>query len=239
MPAVQDIRAALPQAQIDWVVESGFAPLVRRCEGVRQVVSFGLRRWRQAPLAASTACEWRSFRDTLRAESYDAVIDLQGLTKSAVVARAARLAEGGQRYAMANRTEGSSYEAPTRWLSHIAIPMTTRAHAIDRSRELCARALGYEVPSHLRYGLNASSEAEPEPADAACVAFVHGTSRADKCWPEAMWIELRRRLVAQQRHIAVLHGDNAEHERAQRLAQALGPAALVWPRLDLGKLTDR
>jgi len=31
MPAVQDIRRAMPDAQIDWVVERGFAPLVLRC----------------------------------------------------------------------------------------------------------------------------------------------------------------------------------------------------------------
>ena len=44
MPAVQDIRAALPHAQIDWVVERGFAPLVARCEGVRRVIPCELRR---------------------------------------------------------------------------------------------------------------------------------------------------------------------------------------------------
>ena len=50
MPAVQDIRRALPQARIDWVVERGFAPLVQRCEGVRRVVPLELRRWSKAPL---------------------------------------------------------------------------------------------------------------------------------------------------------------------------------------------
>jgi heptosyltransferase-1 len=29
LPVVQDIRAALPQAQIDWVVEKSFAPCWR------------------------------------------------------------------------------------------------------------------------------------------------------------------------------------------------------------------
>jgi heptosyltransferase-1 len=32
MPAVQDIRRAWPQAQIDWVVERSFAPLLQRCK---------------------------------------------------------------------------------------------------------------------------------------------------------------------------------------------------------------
>ncbi len=238
MPAVQDLRAARPGAAIDWVVEGGFAPLVQRCEGVRNVIGFGLRRWRKAPLAPQTRAEWRIFREQLRGHAYDAVVDLQGLTKSALVARAARLAPGGQRYAMANRTEGSSYEAPTRWLSDVAVRIEPRVHAVARSRELCARAFGYEVPHELRFGLQASAG----PAGAVrepCVAFVHGTSRADKCWPDAHWIELGQRLVAQGLRVALPHGDDAELERAQRLALALGPAAQVWPRAGLGELTDR
>ncbi len=238
MPAVQDLRAARPGAAIDWVVEGGFAPLVQRCEGVRQVIGFGLRRWRKAPLAPQTRAEWRAFREQLRGQAYDAVIDLQGLTKSALVARAARLAPDGRRYAMANRTEGSSYEAPTRWLADVAVHVEPRVHAVTRSRELCARAFGYEVPPVLHFGLHASAVAAGGQRE-RCVAFVHGTSRADKCWPEAHWIDLGRRLVAQGMSVGLPHGDDAEFERAQRLAQALGPAAQVWPRAGLGELTDR
>ncbi len=235
MPAVQDLRAARPDAAIDWVVEGGFAPLVQRCDGVRHVIGFGLRRWRRAPLAPATRAEWRAFREQLRGHAYDAVVDLQGLTKSALVARAARLEAGGRRYAMANRTEGSSYEAPTRWLADVALRLEPHVHAVTRSRELCARAFGYELPQQLRFGLHASAGARRQP----CVAFIHGTSRADKCWPEAHWIELGRRLVAQGMGVGLPHGDAGELERAQRLAQTLGPAAQVWPRAGLGELTDR
>jgi len=31
LPVVQDIRAAMPEAQIDWVVEKSFASLLARC----------------------------------------------------------------------------------------------------------------------------------------------------------------------------------------------------------------
>ncbi|HWI82344.1 lipopolysaccharide heptosyltransferase I [Ramlibacter sp.] len=239
MPAVQDLRAAIPGAVVDWVVEGGFAPLVRRCDGVRRVIGFGLRRWRRAPLGAQTAAEWRVFREQLRGQRYDAVIDLQGLTKSALVARAARLAPGGRRYAMANRTEGSSYEAPTRWLADVAIRLEPHVHAVTRSRELCARALGYRLPAALRFGLHADPQAVAEPGEVPSVALIHGTSRADKCWPEPHWLELGRRLVADGFRLALPHGDEAELQRARRIAQALGPAVDVWPRLDLGHLTDR
>jgi heptosyltransferase I len=241
MPAVQDIRQALPHACIDWVVEQAFAPLVQRCEGVQRVIGCELRRWRKSPLGAQTRVEWRAFRDALRAQDYDAVIDLQGLTKSALVSRVARLAASGTRFALANQTEGSSYEAPTRWVADVAIRIEPRVHAVARSRELCARALGYDVPGTLRFGLG-GGQGQPQglAADARrCVALVHGTSREDKCWPESHWLELGRRLIARGFLPGLPHGSDAERERSERLVRALGPAAQVWPRLDLGSLTDR
>lgn len=235
MPAVQDLRAARPGARIDWVVEGGFAPLVARCEGVQRVISFGLRRWRRAAFGGDSFAEWRAYRRELRSQRYDAIIDLQGLTKSALVARAAHVAHGGKRYALANRTEGSSWEPPTRWLADVAVRIEPRVHAVTRARELCARALGYELPRELRFGLHA---AVPVAGERRCVAFIHGTSRADKCWPENHWIELGERLVREGFTIGLPHGDDGERERAQRLARALGPAAQVWPRTNLGELTD-
>jgi len=240
MPAVQDIRRAWPLAQLDWVVERGFAPLVRRCEGVGRVIECELRRWRKAPLARQTRQAWRAFRTELQAQAYDAVIDLQGLTKSALVARVARLAPGGLRYALANQTEGSGYEAPTRWVADVAIRIEPRIHAVDRSRQLCARALGHALAASAAdpvYGLHA--EAGAAAGMALEVALVHGTSREDKLWPEAHWVDLGRRLIARGLRIGLPHGDAGERERAQRLAAALGDPATVWPALDLGQLTDR
>ncbi|MBI2771846.1 MAG: lipopolysaccharide heptosyltransferase I [Burkholderiales bacterium] len=241
MPAVQDMRAALPGAQIDWVVERGFAPLVARCEGVRRVIASDLRRWRKAPLAAQTRSEWRAFRAELRAQDYDAVIDLQGLTKSALVARAAGLSPAGKRYALGNQTEGAGYEAPTRWVADVAIRIAPRIHAVQRSRELCARALGYSLPVSLAYGLaeRAGYAQDAIKTIANAVALVHGTSRADKCWPQAHWVELGRLLLAQGHSLGLPHGSDEERERSERLAQALGPQATVWPRLDLDALTSR
>lgn len=242
MPAVQDIRAALPHARIDWVVEKGFAPLVQRCEGVRRVIACELRRWRQAPLARETRAQWRAFRDELHVHSYDAVLDLQGLTKSALVARMARLAPGGRRYALANQTEGSGYEAPTRWVAHVAVAIEPRVHAVRRSRELCARALGYAVPDHEGFGLPAPMGTGPAAIKTVAkpeVAFVHGSSRDDKCWPEDHWLALGRRLIDDGFSIGLPHGSDAERARSERIAQALGSNAQAWPRMDLGALTDR
>ncbi|WP_442975365.1 glycosyltransferase family 9 protein, partial [Salmonella enterica] len=95
-PVVSDIRRAHPHARIDWVVEEAFVPLARSFAGLDRVIPIALRRWRRAP--SRSRAEAAVFWHALRAERYDAVLDLQGLLKSAAVARVAVLAPGGRRY---------------------------------------------------------------------------------------------------------------------------------------------
>ena len=238
MPVVQDIRAAFPDALIDWVVEPGFAPLVRRVEGIDTVIECALRRWSKAWWTRSVRIDWRAFKTRLRLQRYDAVLDLQGLTKSALIATLAKLMPTGATYGLANRTEGASHEPPARWLVDRAIRVEPRTHALDRSRVLASAALGYTLTGPPRFGLRAN----PVPSDAATaptLVLVHGTSRDDKLWPERSWIELGERAIAQGWRVALPHAGGLERERAQRIATALGPAATVWPAMSLDALVDR
>ena len=161
LPVVQDILTVIPDAQIDWVIEKAFAPLLTQVNGVRRIIPCELRRWRKSFLSAQTRREWRSFKSDLQQDTYDAVIDLQGLTKSAVVARLTRLTNQGKRYAMANQTEGSGYEAPTRWVADVPIAMAFHVHAVQRGRDLAAASLGFSnqlAEMALKYGLSNLSE---------------------------------------------------------------------------------
>ena len=267
LPVVQDILAALPDAQIDWVVEPSFAPVLSLCPGVNRVVACDLRRWRKAPVSSTTRRAWRVFKAQLRLTAYDAVIDLQGLTKSALVAWLARLAPGGKRYALATQTDGSGYEAPTRWVADVAIPMVPHIDAVQRARCLAAQALGYRLASLPDYGLkmplrqqiraldaientaNGSPSTDiPAPIPANSVAFVHGTSRADKAWPLAHWVALGQRLNAAGYSVVLAHGNAQELATSQAIASALNaasltqklpcPAALVLPTLPLDALAQ-
>ena len=167
MPAVMDSQAAFPNAQIDWVVERGFAPLAARCAAVHRVSPCDLRRWRKAFLKAETRAqtraEWQAFKADLQQEAYDVILDLQGLTKSAWVSWLARKAKGGKRYALANRTDGSGYERPTRWVADVAIEIEPHVHAVQRSRILCAAALGYDLQGPALAGLRAGALAAAAP----------------------------------------------------------------------------
>ena len=240
MPVVHDIRAAHPHALIDWVVEPGFAPLLRRVEGISEVIECALRRWSKAWWTSAVRAEWRAFRQRLQAHRYDAVLDLQGLTKSALIVRVANLAPGGATYGLANRTEGAGFEAPARWLVDRAIRIEPHIHALDRSRVLVAKALGYEAEGPPRFGLRAQMTAA---SGTPTLVLVHGSSRDDKLWPEASWVELGRRAVREGWRIALPHAGTAELERAQRIAIALAgddaDAAQVWPAMSLDALVDR
>jgi heptosyltransferase-1 len=234
LPVVADLRAAYPRALIDWVVEPGFAPLLDRVDGIAEVIACPLRAWTKAGLwKPSVVREMRAFAARLRRERYDAIVDLQGLTKSALIARLAR----GKSYGLANRTEGASHEAPARWLVSKAIRVEPHSHALDRGRELVAAALGTRVDSPPSFGL--SPRAPPDAARPRTVVLIHGTSRADKLWPQESWIELGRRLSDEGFAVALPQASGEEGKRARAIAAAIGGDSTVWPQLDLGAFIDR
>jgi heptosyltransferase I len=255
LPAVHDIKTAFPDTQIDWVVEAAFAGVVQRCEGVNRVITCELRKWRKALLSSQTKQAWQTFKVDLQREQYDAVIDLQGLTKSAWVAWLAKLSSTGKRYAMANRTDGSSYEAPTRWVADEAIRLAPHVHAVQRARVVCAQALRYKLAENAiftpRYRLLASVNIASTAINNIAkydakntVVFAHGSSREDKLWPVSHWVELGQRLNAQGFNIALAHGSAAEEQRSKDIASQLNQGdgevrqAVVWPRLALDALAD-
>jgi heptosyltransferase-1 len=214
------------------VVEPGFAPLVRRIDGVAEVIECPLRRWTKSWWTSAVRAEWRAFRTRLRQDRYDAVLDLQGLTKSALITRVAR----GTSYGLANRTDGASHEPPARWLVDHAIRIEPHTPALDRSRLLAAKALGYGVQGSPVFGLRARPQAA---VLWKTLVLVHGTSRDDKLWPEASWIEVGRRAIAQGWRIALPHAGDIERARAERIATALGGETQVWPAMNLDALVDR
>ena len=232
LPAAMDIKAHFPNAQIDWVVEPSFAPIVKACSAVHRVIACDLRHWRKNMWSQDTRSAWRAFMAELHQERYDAIIDLQGLTKSALVSWLALTTDEGKRYAMANATDGSAYERPTRWVADKAIAIQPHSHAMTRGRLLCANALQYEVPPLLQYGLNAAQGTQNIQNQ---IVFVHGTSRADKEWPLANWHALGVRLSGAGYQSVLPHGNEEERLRSVAMAEMI-PNTIVWPRMTIDDL---
>ena len=85
LPALTDAQKAIPDIQFDWVVEENFAEIPYWHSAVNKVIPVAIRRWRKNLFSWQTWREWQAYLTLLRAEKYDAVIDAQGLIKSAVL----------------------------------------------------------------------------------------------------------------------------------------------------------
>ncbi|WP_025918229.1 lipopolysaccharide heptosyltransferase I [Herminiimonas sp. CN] len=232
MPMVADILHRYPDAQIDWVVEEGYASLVRLNRGVRNVIPFALRRWRKSLLAAQTRAEMAAFYRALRSESYDLVFDTQGLLKTGVVMRMARLNPGGKRFGLANGTEGSGYEGISRIFHTDSVPVGRFTHAVARARLVVAAAFGTAVDSPADFALQAPALQPNWLPSIPYAVFFHATARASKQWAPAHWIRLARTLEQRGLPILLPWGSAAEKRAAENLAENI-PNAQVLPRLPL------
>ncbi|MDK2123022.1 lipopolysaccharide heptosyltransferase I [Parachitinimonas caeni] len=226
MPAVTDLAQHLPQVELHWVVEEGFAELPLLHPAVTRVFPFALRRWRKSLLTPSSRAEMRALVSTLRAEHYDLVIDSQGLLKSALLAKLTKAPSCGydrasSREALASLFYQKVYEVP--W----------DINAVERYRQLTAKALGYKPLPRLDYGLQAPVCDLPWRPDGPYAVLLTATSRDDKLWSEPQWLELGRWMNSRGVRAILPWGNVTEQQRAERIASAL-PNAVVPPRLSLG-----
>jgi heptosyltransferase-1 len=233
MPIVADILRHFPDAQIDWVVEEAFVHLVKRNPHVRKVIPFALRRWRKNLLSAAVRAEMTTFKKWLQAETYDVILDTQGLLKTGVIMG---LAHGAAKVGLANGTEGSGYEPLSRIFHSLSVPVDIRTHAVMRGRIVAAKALGYadnlsQIPPD--FGLIAP---DPESRDwlpaTDYAVFFHGTAGAAKKWPAHDWITLGKHLHKRQLPVLLAWGNSTEHLEAEQLAAHI-PGAVVLPKLTM------
>lgn len=224
LPAVTDAAHALPGIRFDWVVEEGFAEIPSWHPAVDQVIPVAIRRWRKNLWQTIKSGEWKAFKQRLRAQKYDLVIDAQGLVKSAWLTRYVKAPVAGL----------DRYSAREGWASRFydrRLSVAVGQHAVERVRQLFALALAYDLPEGIgRYGLDLDRLQLP-PA-APYVVFLHGTTWATKHWPEAYWRELAERLGRRNLQVRLPWGNPAEKARAERIAQGLKNCE-VLPKLKL------
>lgn len=231
LPVVSDLLGVDPAIRIDWVVEEAFAELPRLHPGVADVVPIAIRRWRRDWFGAAVRAERRAARDRLRASPYDLVLDLQGLIKSAWVARWATGPRAGFSFRCAREPLAALF-----YDRRFSVDMSR--HAIERLRELAGAALSTRFEGLPRFGLRAPTPEQcglPDLAGGNAYAVaLHATSRADKRWPEPSWEVLIRCLGDAGLTVVLPWGSESERADAERLA-APHPAARVAPRLSLAQ----
>ena len=225
LPALTDAARAIQGITFDWVVEEGFAEIPTWHPAVGRVIPVAIRRWRKNIWQTIKSGEWRRFKQSLRAEKYDLVIDAQGLVKSAWLTRYVNAPVAGL-------DKNSAREPLASRFYQRRLAVARGQHAVERLRQLFAVALGYDLPKGLGdYGLDVERLIEL-PRNKPYVLFLHGTTWDTKHWPEVYWRDLALRMADKGVEVRLPWGNPAEKARAERIANGLSNA-VVLPKLNL------
>ena len=227
LPVAADIARHLPDAEIDWCVEESFADIPRLSPVIRHIIPVAVRRWRKSLLNGATWQEISALRRKLREHAYDAILDTQGLLKSALIARQARGRHLGYDAASAREPIAARF-----YDAHFPVDRTL--HAVVRNRLLAGAALGY-TPAALDYGIAAPDIATDWLPTGPLAVLLTATSRDDKLWPEGDWGIVARALVSRGLTPVLPAGSKSERERAARIAAA-APGAIAAPALGIREL---
>lgn len=226
-PALSDALEAIPNLTFHWVVEENFAELPKWHRGVSKVIPVAVRRWRKSIFSSKTRKEFSQFVRQLREENYDAVIDAQGLLKSAALSLFAKgLTQG--------LDKTSAREGLASLFYHRRHKVARQQHAVLRLRQLFAAALGYTLPNTVaNYGIDLDKLPELDfilPKN--YLLCLHGTTWETKHYPEAYWIELLAELSKRGQAVVLPWGSAAEKARAEKFA-ADNPLITVLPKCNL------
>ena len=218
MPILRGLRRSFPDAHLAWLIASPLAPVIAHDSDLDEVILFDRERLGKAWRSPGAAWALRRLLRELKRGAFDWVIDLQGLLRSGLFARATR---APVRAGFADAREGAAL-----FYTH-RVPATA-THTVDRNVEL-ARALGVDAkPSDMT--LQVSGEARVfaeelldreglEPGGFwVCVA---PTRWRTKLYPVRHWRKVAAEM-ARRMPVALL-GAPGDRDLCSRIADGLDP----------------
>jgi heptosyltransferase-1 len=247
LPIIWDLRQRLPNAQIDWIVEEAYVPLLAPLQttenfrGVDRIIPVAFRRWRKSLLSLRTYREFFAIRQLLHATSYDVVIETQGLLKSALVCALAKKSDAAIVAGLGNATEYSGYEPLARIIYTQSVYVPVKCHAIDRSRQVMCSAFNWPLlnrtnepprfysPEFVKHLPVLSIEGLKKATDGLLIPYVvafHSTARAAKRWPNESWVDLGKALANQGYQLIFPWGSSAERIVSELITRQI-PGAIV------------
>jgi heptosyltransferase-1 len=243
LPAVTALRQAHPTWVIDWVVEPRWRALLA-AEGstgrdtgqpaARQPLIDSLhfastREWRRKLLSGSTLQEILALRRGLRADDYEAVLDLQGAIRSAVIGR---LSGCGRRIGEAEPRERVARRLYTERIE------THGTHVIEQDLELAAAVAGDDLkPVQPWLPTDSAAEAWADAFLAAAdgrpaVLINPGAGWGAKRWPVERYATVARELISHGFRILVNAGPGEEQLAEIIKGETAGAATVLAASLE-------
>ncbi|MBE0514836.1 lipopolysaccharide heptosyltransferase I [Sulfurimonas sp.] len=204
MVALQFIKKEIPDAQIDWVVESGFKGVLENNPHIDNILPINLKSIKKKK---SEIFNQYKILKSYSKNNYDIVIDAQGLLKSAIVSRiiGAKTIAGFDKESIREGIASLFYNKKV----HIAYD----ANTIDRNATVICEPLGVEVTnkkitnkekflfsaSHVKNLLDVFN------------LFVIGSTWESRNYPKEKFVEIAEALKTET---YIVWGSEDEHQKA-------------------------
>lgn len=206
LPVVHLLKTAY-DAEVDWVVNTQYVGLAECFSDVRKVIPFPRK---------GLLPNLGTFREELRKETYDLVVDLQGLLKSALICRLAKRAKGA-------KILGPSFQREGAFLLYTAVVggKNKSRHAVEENLDILQ---WLEKPTEpiefpIRFPDVAFQCLENQPA----VVFAPCSRHEAKNWPWKRFVELGEHLDCQ----IILVGSPDDIETCEKIENALPEGAAI------------
>jgi heptosyltransferase-1 len=216
LPALTALRKSFPDARISWLIRPEFAPLLENHPHLNDTIIFDRKFLGKAWFHPRALASLLSLIRRLRRSKFDAVIDLQGLFRTASLAW---LSGCKERLGMANARE----------LAHIFYTHKTKRqqdciHVVDYYLKVI-QAIG-AIETKVQFVL----PTDPAAADSVNTLLIHrdikpgnyavfvpGSAQKSKCWPAHNFASLAEKIVSQFGFSIILVGTNAEKAITEKI----------------------
>ncbi len=266
LPALSALRRSFPGARITWLVRPAFAPLIEGHPHLDEIIHFDRKTLGKAWYCPFAMKALGSLIGDLRRRRFDAVLDLQGLLRSASLAWASGCKhrfgpDWGREFAHWFYTTAVPRHAE--WVHVIDYYMKIieamggcdlgvefvlpeKPAAVASARDLLRRSLKCEVPSVKSQAKADAAEGEASDLKLQTSNFklpyavlIPGSAQASKCWPAERFGALADRLACEHGLSIVATGAGAESAMVERIqSHAKCPIANLAGRTSLPELVE-
>jgi lipopolysaccharide heptosyltransferase I len=185
LPSLAAIRAAMPEAEISWVVERRSLEILRDNPLLDHLIEVDTKALRRGLMSGETLRAPRQQLRRLRASTFDIALDFQGLLKSATIARLS-----GARRIFGYSPSALREPASAILLSkRISVPKQT--HVIRKGLFLVKDAMGITVPTNpadFSFPISVDSKSANEADEiVSTVGSQYAILNPGGGWPTKLW----------------------------------------------------
>ena len=222
---LQFIKQFYPNTQVDWITEEMFAPLLTHAKYLDNIHTVNLKKLKKEKSLHNLRVALKKLHSL---EEYDLIIDMQGLIKSAIVARV-----------LGKNTHGFDKNSTRESLASLLYKTTSaisyETGVVTRNTFLVGDALGFSITDEMIRNKEAIFKATRNyefAKEKKNVVFVIGASWESKIYPKEKIVEVCDALGVA---CHIIWGNEKEKEDATWICNNTQHATLA-PKMSLGEL---